>query len=1511
MSIKVKKILTIVVLILMSILAINTKVKAKSIGYDRTQVTAAAYEAENWHLADVVDGAPGNNTFCVYVKEDLIPHSTYNVVNYIYIDGKTSYIYENNKNTHANRADHGLLATHTASENVSMAWILNQADPGGHPYQNIYSDKQLAVYGYFDTWLRANGLVFTHRNTDSSGNTYTNEAWIQQARNYANAYENSGKASITNNTKQENIKVESYQYNGDDYIKVGPLNFSYSQTITGMAVYDQDDKQISAKYGRYEGTNLKVADNPAEIIISGQDFYVLVKEDGNTSRINKIDASVQAVKEKLMAEIWTLSRNNGVGNQNLITTNAWKEQEPDNITVNILPQPVDLIGDLYVVKVNEGDHEIRLPNVGFIFQRKNNGTYVVQDENGKISYTENRDDATEFFTDENGEIHIEKLIIGDYIAYETKNPNYGYEFPTDGQPIKIEVEKNNPDLLPNPQVYIKLSGYVWEDKVYGKQSIKNDLYKDPDTVDPETGDQIDLNDLRVPGITVNLINRDTNTVEKTTVTDDNGEYQFVDVEVEKVRNDKYYVEFVYNGITYTNVVPECRDNEKEYKNYLKLNNSSKAEEGDATREAFNSKFATIEGNDSNASQAVVKYQYGDVNYDGNLTEEDAKMVLNYSVKNIELNDFQKVAADVNKDGQINASDAQAILIAIENGSSLGETGIVSSTGRAIGTEGEISNLVYANDEAQVSKDTAYKSTLVNGDQFTINAITDNTGYKIKDDFKWGIEEIKWINLGLDRRDQPDLALQKDISNVKLAINGKQHVYIYENRFRNQGDYDGRFNVGVKFANEYGKEAYTRPIYKSDYQFTTEDGSKELEVYITYAIAMRNEATNLTSQVNRLVDYYDKNYDVVAVGTEKDDSTGTVTNNIGYQGEAYNDTYNKMTINSNTKIDAQNDSTIYVQFKLNRQKVIDILNNKELLENVVEIDSYSTFKDGAIYAGIDLDSNPGNAIPNDTKTHQDDTDTAPALKLEVADARKMMGTVFEDNAVAPTNGGTGNQRQGNGTYDEGEHGIGGVNVTFKQIGTGVTYITNSVTEAGKYGFEMKDQDGNDVSGLNEIPDGSVITITPKKDSGDVELNVGDFYIPSYVPGDYEMIYTWGGQEYNGTKYTVQNYKATIYDQERYSENYEKGNALWYKGENKNNPDTRYSDAIDDYNNRLDIDGEMTSKTYNTATTIEKMDSTSAKMSIEVEYSSNVTTAEKEDKLEYTIKNIDFGIIQRPIQSIELNKRVASMKVTLANGQTIVDAQIDENGNMTGQTDGLVHMPASPSTNPSNGFIRLELDNELIQGAKLEVTYTIKATNISEVDYKDENYYKLGILPSNTQDTIMKLVPSEVVDYLDKEWGFDETINSDWRVITIDELKNMVAEEVYTVGDNSESTINDKIILHTTALAKELDPINNKSASVNLNCSKLLSNSDEISFDNETEITKVDKPNGGSDIPSTPGNYVPGTGHQEPDDSTSETVIITPNTGDNMNFIVPIATGIIALVVLGVGVFLIKRKVIDKK
>ena len=96
------------------------------------------------------------------------------------------------------------------------------------------------------------------------------------------------------------------------------------------------------------------------------------------------------------------------------------------------------------------------------------------------------------------------------------------------------------------------------------------------------------------------------------------------------------------------------------------------------------------------------------------------------------------------------------------------------------------------------------------------------------------------------------------------------------------------------------------------------------------------------------------------------------------------------------------------------------------------------------------------------------------------------------------------------------------------------------------------------------------------------------------------------------------------------------------------------------------------------------------------------------------------------------------------------------------------------------------------------------------------------------------------------------------------------------------------------------------------SKLLVSSDkDVQLNNEAEITDLEKVSG-TDILSTPGNYEPGLIRTlELDEFVAEKVVITPNTGHNKEYIIPVAIGLGVLAILGTGVVIIKKKVLKTK
>ena len=510
-------------------------------------------------------------------------------------------------------------------------------------------------------------------------------------------------------------------------------------------------------------------------------------------------------------------------------------------------------------------------------------------------------------------------------------------------------------------------------------------------------------------------------------------------------------------------------------------------------------------------------------------------------------------------------------------------------------------------------------------------------------------------------------------------------------------------------------------------------------------------------------------------------------------------------------------TIYLEFQLNEEAVLSIMNGNVTLKNVAEILSYSTSDaNGNVYAGFDSKSVPGNVDPNDRTTFEDDTDIAPSLILEITNARQLTGKVFVDGTTVNAN-----IRQGDGKYQDGEKGIAGIEVTLKEI-----------TGSGK-----------------------VYTATTNEN--------GDFTISEFIPGDYTLTYTWGDE-----KYTVQNYKATVYDKTRYDAN--SSNKQWYKTD----VDTRWTDAIDNYETRQKIDEQISKIPMEVTDKITKMDSTTPVMGFGVEYETTYT-ASTGDKYIYEVKNVDLGIALRPIQAIGINKKVSNVKVILANGSEIINAKVVD-GKLEGQKNATVYLAP---TLGNNGMLKIELDNELIQGANVIIDYVISVENKSEKDFISKEFYTYGIQIGEE----VQLTPVGVYDYLDSELT---ATNNEWEVKSPNEaLKN-------------------KTILYHQELTKPLKV--GESNTVSLQASKILSNSDEIELNNDAEITEVTK-NGGSTLN---GDEIYNDANNFKLFTQAETVVITTPTGENRDYVTIIFIGLSTVAILGAGIILIKKKILTK-
>lgn len=756
----------------------------------------------------------------------------------------------------------------------------------------------------------------------------------------------------------------------------------------------------------------------------------------------------------------------------------------------------------------------------------------------------------------------------------------------------------------------------------------------------------------------------------------------------------------------------------------------------------------------------------------------------------------------------------------------------------------------------------YSSSIKDCSGCNVYARTNEAGFNIYNSFTPGAEEIRYVNLGLFKKAQTDYSLMQDLYNVRVSVNGFSHIYRYGSvRYANNGNdvnADSSWNVGVKFQKNNG--TYKRAIYTADAEYEAPNHKdNELKVYVTYKIAVNNESTYL-GRINSIVDYADKNFDMIAAGTAIDDKDN-ITGNLQYGNkQEYNDKYSKYVIDINTELTPGQAKFVYVQFQLNREAVLKIVNNQEVLNNVAEINSYTTFKDNNTQtpvAVVDKDSVPANITVGKIDTYEDDTDAATSLKLELKNARSIVGTVFVDNATVNKD----NERLGNGVYDNGEATVAGVKVRLDEIG--------------------KDDSSYDGERISK-------EVTTDEN--------GNFKIEGYIPGNYNLTYTWGNKTYK-----VQYYKGTIYDESR-----DQNDKEWYKKD----VNTRKTDALDNIDTRKTIDAEMRKITRNNAEDeINKayegtsdvikttsMDSKTPAMSFSVEYDTTITDG-NDDKVEFIVRNVDFGIVERAKQLMDISKRVSAFKITLANGQVLMDAEVTEDGKLKGSHSNLSYMgPTNTNGINVNGILRAELDSELIEGATVEVTYAIKVTNVSEKDYDSPNYYLYG---NKKGAQLIKNSVTGVIDYLDGKIVFvpDDT----W-----EKKENTFIEEVNASEKGNTDYLNSIKTYYTSKLQKDLAP--GESNEVTLKASKLLTSSEDNTFDNKTEIVDVTRKDG--DITGTPVKVTWNNGKFFFDTDNAEKTVIIPSTGENRNYVLPTVIGIIAVAIVGVGVFFIKKYVVDR-
>ena len=1141
---------------------------------------------------------------------------------------------------------------------------------------------------------------------------------------------------------------------------------------------------------------------------------------------------------------------------------------------------------------------------------------------------------------------ITGLYAGTYQVWEIDSP-YGYGVWEDNYDKSKYYKKlediviNQSDVivivkLYNKKQFIDLSGYVWEDMVNGKDNTRNDLYDEPDA--------------RVPGVKV-ILHDTVRNRELVTWTNENGEYHFgsrnedltyTDDTLRIADLDKYYIEFEYNGVKYRNVKLNPDVNVTNASRASEEVASGKSDEDSSVRQRFNERFSTISSGtqiDSNGeSTGIVIDTNGNVNSD-------------------------RISYTKNGEHQSQINYGKNMTEANGNKEAYGE------------------NIYHI-------KATTYKN---------LNLSNYLEGYIKKENTTIAhVNEIKNINLGLYSREQVDVAVDSDVARFVLNVNGYQHTYKYATLVNP----DTQEEMDVKLKALKGKY-YERQLHESTISYSatpdsvTPEGVSKLYADITYKIYLQNKSNSsiaekeLTAKIKELTLNYDEDLKIISYGyegsnvnTEVSESEITSTKNGAGTVKLKEATIDLEKL-EDRKISAGKREVLEVTFRTDANTIAKILNNPTGIkfDFMAEVKTYSTYANNEenafnraegiyAYASIDKNSAARNAqvqIDTDdsfvTDTFENDTTIAPTFKLSKGTQTELSGIVYEDSPKQSTpikiDGNDIYERVGDGIYNN-ENVMANVLVELLSVPMENGQYDSDTARTGENG--RQEYDVAKLYQENKTTQGEISKVLARTYTNEK----GEYKFEGLVAGNYVIKYTYGKNmkdvdENGNDKETIRattaiytsdgntklkeiearEYKSTVITSGEISnamnitdgKAHLNGDYSWFL----KNPETRYSDAVDDVEYRANLEKEAKinyeilkgTKTY----VYENMEAYTPYFKLGVEefndQQSGATLETQEDgtlNYVFTIDNVDLGLIERPIVDLQVDKVITGLKVSLGNGQVLI------NGDPSKESLPYVRTGL-------DDFVPIEMDTELLQNATIEEEYTIKITNNSELDYSiypiwgtdntqkvalRRNYYYYGTQEGLSTDEAVTTRIDVLGDYIGSELTADENTMPEWNKRAVEELTSYNGTNLFTTENDGkkEKTLRDgKYTIYTTNTFynpnEELVTIG-KTKSISYKVSRLLAvNTDTMKYTNDIEILQYSGYSQNKNrtentyhrtSDTTPGNLVPGGAMEDDEDSVRTT--ITPPTGTIISRWLYVTTVAAGLILVGATIIFIRKRVLVK-
>lgn len=766
----------------------------------------------------------------------------------------------------------------------------------------------------------------------------------------------------------------------------------------------------------------------------------------------------------------------------------------------------------------------------------------------------------------------------------------------------------------------------------------------------------------------------------------------------------------------------------------------------------------------------------------------------------------------------------------------------------------------------------------------------------------------------------------------------------------QGIYINRLN-----AQYYYNKYYDRPIKQSEYM-----GQRNLEVEIKYRITVYNLSQSLETQITEVVDYYDDSLQLTSavVNTNgkniSNDKSSAVSESIyGQVTEKSFPGFNKVYIRLQNKQLATGEGiTIDLTYKVKRMALQGFGGYINIGEknNIAEINGYKTYysantstpnRHGAIIGNnttvaglVDVNSTPGNLetieeITNGVINFEDDSDkttatltiddgddpTPPDSNTPIDSTNIIDGCVWEDNNK-------------NGIRDLGEEKIAGVKVALctredkinDQLSTGekqVDWIQRyNEKNYNKYTYKVVKEETTDQNGEYSFKD----------------VEKGDYYVLFGYGLDDATILTnnkenetnkiLGRTGSNTKSYNGQDYKSTIFQANLENGEYDLEKIKEY---DKNLNDKYVSDAIDDWGRVKEVNEYFKIQTNHIAEVLASPTKVPTYLGEQYgsdlmgrlvdELTTNTWKIAKTPKIEVTevkggerIPNVDLGLVERPITQLQITNNVENVKVTLSDGSIVFDATqtAEATKNVIWKSNRIA------TKGITGGFIQLYLDEELMYGATIQITYKmqINEKNDDYVEYEGLEYYAKGRTNSGIK---VESKAKKLVCYIPNKMQFNKTQSGDWNSITdINEIIPAEEKDGENINNNLVNyRLKDTISSQSNTISKiEANNINNEYLNHNmLTISQLITKEGaQGGYECKVEIVELENAVGRRMETSIVGNFNPANNPVENDEAKAEDVAVMPPFGIGQVFYYILTIVIAGMLV--VGIIFIKKKVLVK-